>query len=255
MKTFLLLTSLLAVALVSQAAEVKLTLDDSLGKALLDLASGGQQKREEEGDDNQHASLDVSDTNEKREMEAEDVKDESLDWTNENYQAQKREIEAVSLATNVSTLQGVCNRFNIFAEGDDNQHASLDVSDTNEKREMGNGVAPFTQIPRHVKCLNAVFQVDKIQDSQEAEDVKDESLDWTNENYQAQKREIDHYRHCTHHPSRAEVMMKLASEIEERSQKRIPSMGKLEAEETVNSELLRRLKKAEKQMISIGRTL
>ncbi|KAK1167260.1 putative methyltransferase PMT26 [Acipenser oxyrinchus oxyrinchus] len=93
MKTLLLLTSLLAVALVSQAAEVKLTLDDSLGKALLDLASGGQQKREEEGDDNQHASLDVSDTNEKREMDESDFLGESdeLDGLVDDLQ-QKREM-------------------------------------------------------------------------------------------------------------------------------------------------------------------
>ncbi|MGH0118807.1 UNVERIFIED_CONTAM: hypothetical protein FKN15_056194 [Acipenser sinensis] len=68
MKTFLLLTSLLAVALVSQAAEVKLTLDDGLGKALLDLASGGQQKREEGFADDSDESQ-----GEKRELDERDL--------------------------------------------------------------------------------------------------------------------------------------------------------------------------------------
>ncbi|MGH0115961.1 UNVERIFIED_CONTAM: hypothetical protein FKN15_060425 [Acipenser sinensis] len=72
MKTFLLLTSLLAVALVNQAAEVKLTLDDGLGKALLDLASGGQQKREEGFADDSDESQ-----GEKRELDESDFQGEA----------------------------------------------------------------------------------------------------------------------------------------------------------------------------------
>ncbi|XP_041096184.1 uncharacterized protein LOC121307972 isoform X5 [Polyodon spathula] len=78
MKTFLLLTSLLAVAPVSQAAEVKLTLGEGFEKALLDLASGGQQKREEGfADDSDESQV-------KRELGFADDSDES--------QGEKREL-------------------------------------------------------------------------------------------------------------------------------------------------------------------
>ncbi|XP_058842389.1 uncharacterized protein LOC117419627 [Acipenser ruthenus] len=153
MKTFLLLTSLLAVVLVSQAAEgddnqhASLDLSDTNEKREMDesdfLEEEGEldglvddleqkremgfaddadesqgEKRELEGDDNQHASLDVSDTNEKREMEAKDIKDESVDWTNENYQAQKREIDESDFLGESGELDGL-------------------VDDLEQKREMG----------------------------------------------------------------------------------------------------------------------
>ncbi|XP_041096181.1 uncharacterized protein LOC121307972 isoform X2 [Polyodon spathula] len=104
MKTFLLLTSLLAVAPVSQAAEVKLTLGEGFEKALLDLASGGQQKREEGfADDSDESQV-------KRELGFADDSDES--------QGEKRELDESDFLGGGGELDGL-------------------VDDLEQKREMG----------------------------------------------------------------------------------------------------------------------
>ncbi|XP_041112962.1 cyclic nucleotide-gated cation channel beta-1-like isoform X9 [Polyodon spathula] len=120
MKTFLLLTSLLAVAPVSQAAEVKLTLGEGFEKALLDLASGGQQKREEGfADDSDESQV-------KRELGFADDSDESqgekrelgfADDSNES-QGEKRELDESDFLGGGGELDGL-------------------VDDLEQKREMG----------------------------------------------------------------------------------------------------------------------
>ncbi|KAK6487826.1 hypothetical protein HHUSO_G9126 [Huso huso] len=128
MKTFLLLTSLLAVALVSQAAEVKLNLDDGLGKALLDLASGGQQKREEGFEDDSDESQ-----GEKRELGFADNSDES--------QGEKRESKQRTDFYSSPLHRGENEASDFVHDERDllGQKGKLDglVDDLEQKREMG----------------------------------------------------------------------------------------------------------------------